>query len=369
MTARSVFRSFVRRAPLWGLVALAIAVLATFWLFIAADRYVSEARVVLQRSDLSQGQTVDFANLIAGGGGGNRADQLWLRDHLLSTEMLRQADAALKLRAHYSEGGDWWTRLSSADEPIELFKEYFHQRVAIELDEFAGVLSIEVQAYTPEMAQALAAFLLQQGEAAMNRMGHSLAQEQVRFLEQQVGAHSQRVQATRLAVLEFQNKKGLVSPLATTENLAAVVSRLEAQLSELQTRRRALLGYLQASAPNVVELDLQIAATENQMRQERGRLAAPGGRTLNATVEEFQRLQLEAEFAQEVYKTALVALERGRVEATRTLKKLTVLQAPSVPEYPMRPRRYYNTLVYSLLVLMLAGVAHLLLAIVRDHQD
>lgn len=369
MTGKRVFASVLGRWPLWGLVGLAIAALAGFWLFVAADRYVSEARVVLQRSDLSSGQSVDFASLISGSTGGNRTDQLWLRDHLLSLDMLRQADGTLKLRQHYSEQGDWGTRLPSAQEPIELFHEYFRERVTIELDEFAGVLAIQVQAYTPEMAQALAVFLLQRGEQAMNGMGHALAQEQVQFLEQQVTGIGQRVQATRRAVIEFQNRKGLVSPQATTENLTAVVSRLEAQLSDLQTRRRAMLGYLQPNAPNVIELDHQIGATQTQMQQERARLAAPGGRTLNTTLEEFQRLQLEAEFAQEVFKTALVALEKGRVEATRTLKKLTVLQTPSLPEYPIRPRRIYNTLVYSLLVLLLAGVAHLLLAIVRDHQD
>lgn len=364
---RGVMR-VLRQWPLWGAVAVGIALIAAFWLLVAADRYVSQARVVLQRADLSSSQTVDFASLI-GGGGGNRNDQLWLREYLLSMDLLRAADAALQLRAHYSQQGDWGTRLPRADEPIELFHEYFLDRVQIELDEFSGVLSIEVQAYTPAMAHALAAFLLAQGEQAMNRMGHALAQEQVQFLEQQVTHLNQRVQSTRMAVLDFQNRKGLVSPASTTENIAAVAGRLEAQQVELQTRRRALLGYLQPTAPNVVELNLQIAATEKQIEQERARLAAPGGRTLNATVEQFQRLQLEAEFAQEVFKTALVALEKGRVEATRTLKKLTVLQAPSMPEHPMRPRRLYNTLVYSIGLLLLAGVAHLLIAIVRDHQD
>lgn len=369
MSAKTSSLAWLRRSPLLAAALLAIVAVTVYWQWLAADRYVSEARVVLQRSDLSSGQVTDIASLIGGPAGGSRSDQLWLRDHLLSVDMLREAEAALQLRAHYSQRGDWFTRLWSADEPLELFHEYFQKRITVELDEFAGVLSIEVQAYTPQMAHALAAFLLERGEQAMNRMGHALAEEQVHFLEQQVATLGTRVQATRMAVMDFQNKRGLVSPTATTENLAAVVGRLEAQLSELQTRRRALIGYLQPSAPNVVELDLQIAAVEKQMQQERDRLAAPAGKRLNAAVEEFQRLELEAQFAQDIFKTALVALEKGRVEATRTLKKLTVLQSPVMPEYPLRPRRHYNTVVYSIVILLLAGVAHLLLAIVRDHQD
>ncbi|MES2480604.1 MAG: chain-length determining protein [Pseudomonadota bacterium] len=359
--------STLRKWPLWSLVALSIAGIALYWLLLSSDRYVSEARVVLQRSDIATNQAMDFASLL-GQSGGNRNDQLWLRDYLLSTDMLLQADAALKLRDHYQHG-DWLSRLWPREEKLELFHEYYKKRVSVELDEFTGILSIQVQALTPKMAQALASFLMRKGEEAMNGISHELAREQVRFLEQQVGTLGKRVHATRTAVLDFQNRKGLVSPLATTENFAGVVARLEAQLSEMQTRRRALVGYLQNNAPNVVDLDMQISAIETQLKSERSRLTAPGGKTLNATVEEFQRLQLEAEFAQDVFKTALVALEKGRVDATRTLKKVSVLQSPALPEHPLRPRRIYNTLVYSIIVLLLAGVVSLLLAIVRDHQD
>lgn len=70
-----------------------------------------------------------------------------------------------------------------------------------------------------------------------------------------------------------------------------------------------------------------------------------------------------------MYKTALAALERGRVEATRTIKKVSVLQTPTLPEYPLEPRRWYNTLVFFLVAMLLAGVVHLVAAIVRDHTD
>jgi capsular polysaccharide transport system permease protein len=86
-------------------------------------------------------------------------------------------------------------------------------------------------------------------------------------------------------------------------------------------------------------------------------------------VEEYQRLQLSAEFALDVYKTALAALETGRVEATRTLKKVSILQSPFEPQYPVEPRRLYNIVVFILAALLIAGTVHLLGAIIRDHQD
>lgn len=358
-----------KRHPLLAAALVASLLAAVYWGLLAADRYVSEARVIIQRSDLTGGQAMDFSGLLTGAGGGSRTDQLLMRDHLLSLDMLRKLDAQLQLRQHYSTQGDWLSRLWDGKAPLEQFLEHFRTRVGVELDEYAGVLSIKAQAYTPEMAQAIATAMVAEGERTMNAMAHALAQDQVNFLEGQVNTMGQRAQTARMALLEYQNRKGLVSPQATAENVAAIVNRLEAQLAELQTRRTSLLGYLQPASANVVELNLQIDAVQKQIGTEKARLTAPGGKTLNTAVEAFQRLQLEAEFAQEIYKTSLVALERGRVEATRNLKKVSVLQSAGLPEFPLEPRRAYNLLVFVLTAFLLAGVLQLLSAIVRDHQD
>jgi capsular polysaccharide transport system permease protein len=357
-----------RRYPLFT-AAFALSLLATgYWALVASDRYVSEARIIIQRSDLASGQSMDFSSLLTGAGG-HRQDQLLMRDHMLSLDMLRKLEADLQLRQHFSSHGDPLSRLWDANTPLEKFSGHFRSRVSVELDEYAGVLSVKAQAFTPEMAQAIAATMVADGEATMNGLARTLAVEQVTFLEQQVGDLKERVQATRGAVLAYQNRKGLVSPEASAANVAAIVNRLEGQLAELQTRRNSLLGYLQPGSANVVELNLQIEAVQKQIASERARLTSPSGQTLNATVEEFQRLQLEAQFAQDVFNTALTALERGRVEATRTLKKVSVLQSASLPEYALQPRRAYSLLVFVLSAFVLAGVLQLLTAIVRDHQD
>jgi capsular polysaccharide transport system permease protein len=350
------------RRRIIGLALVFSLMAALYWLVVASDRYVSGAHIMIQRTDLPGAQVMDFSSLLAGAGSGSRADQLLLRDHLLSVDMLRKLDESLGLRAHYSDARrDPLSRMWFQDASIEWFHRHYLQRVQVELDDYSGILVIKAQAYEPEMAQRITSLLVREGERFMNQLAHQLAQAQVSFLEQQVVQMNGRVLQTRRAVLEFQNKKGLASPQATAESLAAIIARLEAQRSELQTQRSGLQAYLVSEHPNVVILSQQIAAVERQITQEQAKLAAPSGSTLNRTVEEFQRLELEAAFAQDVYKTALVALEKGRIEATRTIKML--------PEYPLEPLRFYNSLVFLLVALLLAGIAHLLLAIVRDHTD
>lgn len=361
--------AFLRRRTL-SIAILASVLAAVYWGFIASDRYVSEAHVVVQKTDLAVAPSLEVSSLLSNISGGSNTDQLLLRDHLLSVDMLQKLEARLKLRAHFSDRQhDVLSRMWSEDEPLEWFHRYYLSRVSVDFDEHAGVLIIKSQAYDAKTAHAISAMLVEEGERFMNGMAHRLAQAQVDFLDTQVQAMNQRSLQARQAVLAFQDKHGILSPQGSAENLVGIINDLETQLVSLQARRSAMLGYLMEDSPDIVELDQQIAAIEKQIAREQRRLTSPTGQPLNAVVEEFQRLQLKAEFAQEVYKMALGALEQGRVEATRTLKKVSVLQSPTRPQYPLEPRRFYNTVVFVLVALLLAGIVHLVAAIIRDHKD
>jgi capsular polysaccharide transport system permease protein len=338
---RNVEGGIFRLALIVCLVALA------YWGFVASDRYVSQAHVIIQRTDLAGGQSMDFGSLLAGTGG-NRRDELLLRDYLLSLDMLRKLDARLGLRAHYSDRArDPLSRMWSADAADEWFHQYYLSRVSVELDEYSGVLVIKAQGFDAKTAQAITRMLVQEGERAMNDMAQQLAADQVEFVEKQVAQMAERFRKTRQDVIRYQNQKGLASPQNMAEQL----------------------GYLEPRAAAVVELDLQIGAIDKQIVQEQSRLTSPGGKALNSTVEEYQRLEMAAGFANDVYKTALVALEKGRVEATRNIKKVSVIQSPTLPVSPLEPRRLYNIAVSILMTLLIAGVVHLLAAIIRDHKD
>jgi len=362
--------AFIGRHLISALATAACVLSVLYWGVVASDRYISVSHVIIQDTDLAEGQAMDLSGLLTGTTTGAGAEQLLLRDHLLSVDMLKALDAELDLRRHYSDRGrDLLSRLWDKDVPLEWFHAHYLSRVSVEYDSYAGVLVIQAQAYDPKTARAIAGMLVAAGEAFMNRLAQQLAQEQVDFLARQIeSVHAAHLKA-RKELLAFQNRHDLASPQAAAENVAGIVGRLEAQLADLKTRRAALLGYLMPGSANVTEVNLQIQATEQQIAQEKAKLTSPGGRALNRLLEEYQRLEMAAQFSQDIYKTALVALEKGRFEAARTLKKMSVLQQPALPEYPLEPRRAYNSLVSVLTIALAAGIAHLIAAIIRDHKD
>lgn len=358
------------RRRTFGLAALTILVATIYWGFVASDRYISEARIVIERTDMAAGTAMDIGTLLSGAAGGSRTDQMLLRSYLLSVDILKKLDEKLDLRSHYSDSSrDPLSRMWKKDMPQEWFHRYYLSRTSVEFDDYSGVLVISVQAYDPKMANDIARTLVQEGERFMNELGHAMARDQVAFLEGQVVEMAQKALDKRRELLAFQNQKGILAPQSAAEALQSNIYRLEAQLSDLKARRSAMLGYLSPEAPSIAEIEMQIRGIEKQIQQEQSRLTSPKERTLNSTVEEYQRLELAAKFAEDVYKSALVALEKGRIEALRTLKKVAVLQAPTLPQYPWEPRRTYNIVVFILSALIIAGIIHLLAAIVRDHQD
>jgi Capsule polysaccharide export protein len=343
---------------------------AFYWTFIASDRFVSVSHVIVQRPDMAAGPTLDVASLIGSQGSHSRPDQMLLRDYLLSMDMLHKLEVRLQVAAHYSDvQHDLFSRMWLISPSIEWLHRHFLSRTSVEFDDYAGVLMIRAEAYDPNTAQAISQMMVREGESFMDEMAKNLARDQVTFLEKQVRQNADRALQARQAVLAYQNRKGLVSPEAAAESLVAIVGRLEAQRAELQIQRNALQSYLVPTHPSIVQLNQQLAAIDRQIVAEQSKLAAPAGKTLNRTVEELQRLQMDAEFQQEIYKSSLTALEKGRIEATRTLKKLSVLQSAYLPEYPLEPRRIYNIVVYTLVAFLFAGVLKLIVAAIRDHQD
>lgn len=352
------------------LIAAAILFLL-YWLF-ASDRYVSTAVIVTQNTDQVGTSGMDLGALMAAGNGPTLAiaDQLLLKEHLLSVDMLKKLDDALDLRSHYSDSShDIASRMWFKDISIEWFYRHFLSRVNVEFDEYTGVLRINTQAYTAKMANAITSMLVNEGERYMNELSHQLAREQVRFLENQVEFARRSVKEARDALVAFQNNKGMVSPKATVDSMHGIIANLEAQRTQLQTQIAALPKNLDRNHAMRKTLNQSLAAVEQQIKTEKAKLASGSGKTLNSLMEEQARLEEEVTLKQDVYKNALICLEKGRMDAARTLKIVSVLQAPSKPEYAWEPRRIYGVFSTICVTLLLLGIINLLKSVVLDHVD
>ena len=338
-----------------------------YWIF-SSERYVSEATILIQNTEQITSRDFDVTTLFNGMNTTNKSDQLLLSEYLLSVDMLKKLDEALNLRSHYSDNRwDIASRMWIGKYYIEWFHQYYLSRVTISFDEYSGVLHIRAQAYDPKMSYNIAKLLVEDGEKFMNEMNHALIRSQIKFLEKQViNAQEQVLQASK-DLLNFQNNKGLVSPTTTVESIQSIISSLENQRTKLEMQLASLPKNLEKNHPTKKSLKKSISAIENQIKQEQVKLASKSGKSLNLLMEEEQLLQIELNFKQDIYKTSLAALEKGKMDAARSLKKVSILQQPILPEYALQPQRLYGIIVTIFLTFILIGITTLIKYIILDH--
>lgn len=363
LRVRKVFRG------IFLLLLLCCCISICYWLF-SSDRYVSEAIVLVQNTEQVGIPSMDISSMLGGLGGPNKTDQLLLLEHLQSVDMLQKLDAKLDLRSHYSDSShDIGSRMWFRDASIEWFHRHYLSRVSVTYDDYAGVLRIDAQAYDAKAARAIAEMLVSEGERFMNDMSHALARAQMDFLNRQVTQAQEQVLSASKDLLDFQNQKGLASPKVTVESIYAIIAKLEAQRTEIQTQLASLPRSAGRNHPTKRTLEQSLGAVERQIDKERAKLASTSGLPLNTLVEEEQRLQLELNFKQDLYKTALVSLEKGRMDAARAIKHVSVLQKPMLPEYPWEPRRIYGVATTLCVTALIAGILRLLQSVILDHVD
>ncbi|WP_281915845.1 capsular biosynthesis protein [Caldimonas thermodepolymerans] len=355
----------------FGIVVVPMILAAIYYPFVAADRYVSSATVtVRQASQDASANLPGMAMLLGGINPPSREDTLYLQRYVHSLDMLNRLDARLNLRAHYeSEKLDPFYRLYSGASQ-EWFLEYYRSRVEVLFDDLSSLLTVRVQGFDPEYAQRVAEAIIEESELFVNAFSHRIAQEQMSFAEQELQRAAERLQAAKAEVIAFQNRHKLLDPQAQAEASAVLIAELQATLARQEAELRSLLSYLQEDAHQVQALKGRIAATKAQLEAERRRsTVGSNSERLNELAAKFRDLSLQARFAEDAYKLALSAVENARIDATRKIKSLVVIESPAKPEIAEYPRRIYNLATLFIVCCLLYGVTRLVIATIRDHQD
>lgn len=349
----------------WVVACFAIAVI--YFGFVASDRYVSRAEIVVKQAD--QIKMLPDALSMLGLGGNNHQDALLIQDYLKSADLLNKLDKEMGLKRHYqSHKVDYFSRLPQ-NVSREEFLKYYREHLTLRLDDISGVLTIELQAFNPVYGQEVVGLMLKESEEFINKLGHQVALEQLAFVEKEVDNAYQRVQAEKAKVLEFQNNHHLISPESTSSARLGVVTQIEAQLAQQQTHLKQLQSYMKETAPAVVSVQARVDALTQQLLQEQAKLTGTDKNAMNEVTASYMDVQTQATLASDLYKTGLISLEQARIEAYRKLKHLLVISQPSLAEDAEFPRRIYNLATIGVLLCLFYGLIAMGLATLREHQD
>ncbi|KIC31989.1 sugar transporter [Leisingera sp. ANG-M7] len=364
-----------------GLIAsFALAVLlplaaAVIYLFaFAGDQYASTAGFTVRSQENSGAQDL-LGGLAAFTGTSNASDSDILYEFIQSQEMVNAVEAQVGLRAHYTRGwpSDWafalWPEASAED------LAWYWQRVArIAFDSSSGLIEVQVTAYDPETAQAITRTILEESQIRINALNEQARADAMRYAEADLAEAVERLKEAREALTRFRTRTRIVDPEADIQGRMGVMNNLQQQLAEALIEYDLLAGTVAPGDVRLKAAQQKIGVIRDRIDIERQTFASDNtetgavGEDYPTLISEFERLTVDREFAEEVYRAALTALELARDDAARQSLYLAAYIKPTLADESEYPRRFMLSGLAGLFLLLSWSIGALVYYSVRDRS-
>jgi capsular polysaccharide transport system permease protein len=338
---------------------------ATYLTWTAADRYGSRVAFSI-RSNQSAAPLEILGAVTQLGNSSVLTDGQVLYEFIQSQQIVETVRAQLPLETYFNRAPLDWVFSLGEDRPVEDLVDYWNRVVDVSLDPITGILTVEVRAFAPAEAQAIAAAILAASADLVNRLADTAREDAVRYAAVELAEAEERLRAIRVKLRVFRDIEQEVDPSQNARIAIALVAGLEEELSQARVQLDLLSRALDDTAPRIVLLKRQIDSLEVRIAAERTRLGSgmalgdDDKRSLSQVVGEFEELVVDREFAEKSYTLALATYQQAQAEARRRNRYLAPHIEPTLseePEYPNRP-----LLVAALFLLALGGWSILVLA-------
>ena len=356
------------------MVVLPTLLTAFYYLFIASDQYASHSHFVVKHRSNSGG--ADSALSLLGRSpvpGGAIPDTLIIKDYLLSSQIIRDLEGIVDLRAIYTRKDiDWFARLRPAfgkdvvtDEQL---LKYWQSIVMAHFDMSTGITTFEVKAFTAHDAKKIADEVFVLSEKLVNRLSMRSQEDALSLARAEVETYREMALTSLDSLQKFQENVKQVDPNAFAASRNQIQASLEQEISKFQSQLDILRKNLPEGAPAIVQIRDRLAVMDRQLALERERSTiSTSGESAASVLNQYAKLSLEREFATEAFKSSLASLESARLEAIHKNLYLETYVRPNLPQTAEYPEAALNTLLVLIFSTVAWGIGYLFISSVREH--
>jgi len=356
------------------LVLLPTAIVAGYYAAYAADMYEAEARILVRgRPGASGGGGAGGIASILGGSAG--ALRPGAEEAQAVTSFVDSLDAVAGLSRQFNLAEIWRrpeadivSRLWYEDPEAERLLRYYRRRVTVTYDLETSIVTLKVLAYRPDDARGIAEALLGLSEDLVNRFSARTSEDTLRVGREEVAIAERRVVEARAALTAFREREQTLDPTAAVGSAVQTIGRLDAALSATRAELQEKQAFMRRDNPQIQVLNNRIAALQAQIATERQRRTS-GDETLTQQLSGYERLQLEREFAERVYSSAIGSMEAARADAQRQQVFLMRVVEPNMPERATFPKAMFNTITLLVGLTVLFAIGWLIMAGAREHAS
>mgnify|MGYP000941383900 FL=1 len=338
--------------------------------FIASDVYISESRFVI-RSPQKQQITGIGAFLQGAGFSKSQDDTYTVHDFINSRDALQQLNVRFAVETLYKAPQiDRLSRFGGIDpdNSFEALHRYYQKHIVeASNDSASSITTLRVKAFKAADARNINASLLEMSEKLVNQLNERGRQDMIRFAQSEVAAAESKVKAAALALSNYRNKKGVFDPEKQSALQLQQISKLQEELIATKTQL-AQVRSVTKNNPQIAVLQKRADVLQAEISAETSKVVG-GDRSLSGHAAEYERLAIERGFADKQLTAALASLEQARNEAQRKQLYLERIVQPSLPDYPVEPKRFQAILATFAVGMICWGILTMLIAGVREHHD
>ncbi len=354
------------------LLVLAPAGASAVYLYaVAKDQYASRVGFSVRREEVSS--AIEILGGITSLSGSSTTDTDVLFEYIRSQPMVRRVDERLDLRAIYTLPEDPVFALAPGA-TIEDLTDYWGRMVKVFYDSASGLIELRVQAFTPEDAQAVAQAVFEESSALINTLSNIAREDATRYSKEELDRAVERLVEARQALTEFRARTQIVDPQADIQGRMSLLATLEGQLVEALIDLDLLRDTTRETDPRVQQAERRVAVIEGRIATERARFgmadsgAGEPDDAYATLVAEFERLQVDREFAEQAYLSALGAYDVALAEARRQSRYLAAYIEPTRAESAEYPQREAILALVAVFALIGWSILALVYYSIRDRR-
>ncbi|MEP2027694.1 MAG: hypothetical protein ABJI96_03180 [Paracoccaceae bacterium] len=350
------------------LVVLPVAIVAGYMFAVAKDQFASTMGFAVRTEDLSVSS--DIFGTLAGISSAGASDTDILYEFVQSAQLVRAIDGELDLRGYFSE--HYSSDPIFAFDPtgtIEDLTDYWQRMVNIFYDASSGLIEIRVNAFEAEAANIIAIAIFEHSSDMVNKLSAIAREDAIRYAQDDLDFAIERLRSAREALSKFRSRTQIIDPQADLQGQMGVINTLQQNLATSLIEIDLLRETSRATDPRIAQAERRIAVIRNRIDDERAKFGSGSlniGEDYVEIIGEFERLNVDAEFAEQAYVSALAAYDSANAEALRTTRYLAAYLEPRVAEQALYPQRLIIVLIAAVFLALAWSVICLIYYSIRD---
>jgi capsular polysaccharide transport system permease protein len=229
-------------------------------------------------------------------------------------------------------------------------REFFYRRfqwiVSSKVDNYTLIDTIEVNAFRPEDAQALANAILESAEARVAEMDRRVYDSELAGANNFLSSAQKEVNSVQAELQAYRNASGSIDPNAVAQSELQVIQGLQTQLAQVRATIAQQVA-MAPTSPNLAPLRAQAKSIRDQIDKREKEITGSSASEADK-LEKYAKLTTRAQLAATTLAAAVAERDQARLDVVRRHDFIQVIARPSLSrDYARYPR-----VVLVLLVLL-----------------